>query len=71
MTTLWAIEATPLNGKGKPGVILETLSRTRREAFAKLREGGEPLFLRAIKRHQRKGLLRAVKVTVQLAKEKP
>ena len=70
MRTLWAIECTPLQGRGKPWLHADTVSGTRRGAWETFREGGTPTWHKEIKRRQRNGLLRAVKVTLQL-KETP
>lgn len=67
--TLWAIEVTPLNGRSKPWIHHGTVARRRKEAWEMLRGGGTPLWHKTIKSRQRKGLLRAVKVTIELAKD--
>jgi hypothetical protein len=69
MTTLWAIEVKPINGRGKPWIHYETISRRRKHAWAAFADGGTALWHKTIAKHKRSGLLRAVKVTVQLAKE--
>lgn len=67
MTTLWAIEVTPLNGIVKPWIDHTTVSCLRKDAWAKCRKDWLP---DEFKRRQRKGLLRAVKVTIQIQVEK-
>lgn len=69
-TTLWAIEVTP-QVDGKPLLMYYTVSSQRKTAWEKFREHGTVKWHQEIKKRQRKGLLRAVKVTIQLAKEKP
>lgn len=67
MTTLWAIEVTPFNPRSKPWLDYETVSSRRKYAWEKFGRNGTPKWHQEIKRRQRKGLLRAVKVTIQLA----
>ena len=67
MTTLWAIEVTPR--RGKPWIDYSTVSRRRYGAWAAYLDGSTAAWHRETKRRQRKGLLRAVKVTIQVAKE--
>ena len=65
--TLWAIQITPwASRRPRPWLNANTVSSTRRGAWEKLREGGTPFWHKEIKKRQRKGLLRAVKVTIQL-----
>ena len=68
MTTLWAIEVTPLDGRGKPWIDHTTVSGLRRYAWA-IFAVGTPLTIQEIKRRRRKGLLRAVKVTIQISSQ--
>ena len=69
MNTLWAIEVTPLIGKGKPFIEYTTICRNRRAAWDNFIGTCTPERYQEIKRRQRKGLLRAVKVTIQIAKD--
>lgn len=64
--TLWAIQITPLSGRGKPWINHLTLSRLRGEAWQKLYEGGTDKWRKTINLRKRKGLMRAVKVTIQI-----
>lgn len=70
--SLWAIQITPwASRRPRPWLNPRTLSYTRRGAWELLREGGTPTWLKEIKRRQRKGMMRAVKVTLELQKEQP
>ena len=70
MTTLWAIEVTPLDGRGKPWINHLTVSCLRKDAWEKfIYKDAPPDWLRIIDFRRRKGLLRAVKVTLQLVKD--
>lgn len=68
MKTLWAIQLIPWGSRGKPWINPETIRRTRKGAWAALREGGTEHWHKTIEKRKRSGHLKAVKVTVEAVK---
>ena len=64
MKTLWAIEVTPLNGRGKPWIDHFTIRALKRDAWAVKFENASPEWWDEMHRRKQAGLLRAVKVTI-------
>ncbi|MEO8391173.1 hypothetical protein [Polaromonas sp.] len=64
--TLWAIKVTPIHGRGRQWIDYTTVSQLQKDAWKKF--SGEHVaeaWLAEIAQRRRRGLLRAVKVTVQ------